>query len=78
LAAGEPCRLASLSFDGRRILVAGLSNRLLLLDLTGRVLINHVPDKPLVALALGPMADRAVVASEDGSIMGFDFGQAVR
>jgi hypothetical protein len=73
LSAGEPCRLASLSFDGQRILVAGLSNRLLLLDPGGRVLLSHALDQPPVAVALAPLGQRAVVALADGTVMGLDF-----
>ena len=50
----EPCRLAALSFDGRLALVAGRTNRLLLLDTHGKVLGIHLLERPAVALALSP------------------------
>jgi hypothetical protein len=62
----EPCRLAALSFDGRRVLVAGRGNRLLLLDGHGRVLVIHLLERPAVALALAALGDCAVVALTDG------------
>jgi WD40 repeat protein len=76
LSAGEPCRLASLSFDGRKILVAGLSNKVLMLDQTGRVLVSHSLERSPVALALGPLAKRAVFASADGSLLELSLRQA--
>jgi hypothetical protein len=68
----EPCRLASVSFDGRRILVAGRANRLLLLDHHGKVLGIHLLEKPTVALALSALGDRAVVAVSDDGVRALD------
>jgi len=64
----EPCRLAAVSFDGRLILVAGRSNRLLLLNNQGKVLGIHLLEKPAVALALSALGDRAVVVLSDGVV----------
>jgi hypothetical protein len=68
----EPCRLAALSFDGRLALVAGRGNRLLLLDINGKVLGIHLLEKPAVALALTALAERAMVALADGGVLALD------
>ena len=65
----EPCRLATLSFDGRIILTAGLSEKLHLLDRKGRQLLEHALEAPAVAIALGALAERVVVALPDGRIL---------
>jgi hypothetical protein len=62
------CTLAASSFDGRRLLVAGPSSSLRLLDDRGEVLGQHALDRPAVAMALWPLADRAVVALANGPI----------
>jgi hypothetical protein len=69
----EPCRLAAISFDGRYLLVAGLSNRTLLLDPTGRTLCDHAFDKAVVSFALGALGESAVVALVDGRVVGLEF-----
>jgi hypothetical protein len=74
----EPCRLASQSFDGRLILVAGLSNRLLLLDREGRLLCEHLLEKPAGALALCALGEGAVVALSDGRVLGLEVRDAKR
>jgi hypothetical protein len=68
----EPCRLAALSFDGRLALVAGRANRLLLLDIHGKVHGIHLLGRPAVALALSALGDRAVVALTDGGVLALD------
>jgi hypothetical protein len=68
----EPCRLAAVSFDGRTTLVAGRANRLLLLDLQGKVQGIHLLERPAVALALSALAERAVVALADGGVRALD------
>src|SRR5205823_4540719 len=47
LAASEPCRLVSLSFDGRLLLVGGLTGRLALLGASGGVVATHQLDRPV-------------------------------
>src|SRR5262249_53406119 len=42
----EPCRLVALSYDGGRLLVGGLGNRLLLLDRDGQTLESLTLDGP--------------------------------
>lgn len=71
LATSEPCRLAALAFDGKRILAADLASGLLLLDREGKVLKRYPLEQPAVALALGPLGDRAATALPNGVIMGF-------
>jgi hypothetical protein len=73
----EPCRLASLSFDGRLLLVAGLSSRLLLLDGAGRLLHTHPLDRTAVALALAPLGDYAIAALKDGEVVSLDLSGLV-
>ncbi len=68
----EPCRLAALSFDGRLALVAGRTNRLLLLDVHGNVHGIHLLERPAVALALAALGTRAVVALADGGVLALD------
>jgi hypothetical protein len=68
----EPCRLAALTFDGRRVLVAGRANRLLLLDMQGQVLGIHLLERPAVALTLAALGERAVVALTDGGVRALD------
>ncbi len=69
LPASEACRLVSLSFDGRALLLGGLTGRVVLLDATGTVLATHLLDRPLVALALAPLGDTATVAQVDGPVV---------
>jgi hypothetical protein len=69
LAAAEPARLVSASFDGSRVLISGLKNRLALLDASGHALASEELEKPAVALALGPLGDYAMVASADNRIV---------
>jgi hypothetical protein len=64
----DPCSLAVLSYDGRLVLVTGLSTRLVLLDASGRVRGEHSLEAPAVALALSPLADRAVAAMASGRV----------
>lgn len=72
LSAPEPCRLACLSFDGRLVLAAGLSHRLLLLDGDGQGLALLPLDKPAVGLALSALGDRAYAVLPDGQVTAFD------
>jgi hypothetical protein len=65
----ESCRLVAVSFQGKRLLVGGLSKRLLLLDPNGKVLATHALEQPAIAVALGPLGDYAVAALADGTIV---------
>jgi hypothetical protein len=68
----EPCRLASLAFDGQRTLVAGLSHRIHVLQVDGGVLGAYTCEQSPVAVALGALGDMAVVALADGVLMGLE------
>jgi hypothetical protein len=68
----EPCRLASLSFDGGRALVTGLGSRVLLLDRDGRTVQPTDLEGPAAALALGALGDSAAVALADGRLLALD------
>jgi hypothetical protein len=65
----EPCRLVSLSFDGRLLLVGGLGGRLTLLETSRGVVASHPFEQPPVALALGALGDSAVVALAGGPVV---------
>jgi hypothetical protein len=65
----ETCRLATMAYDGSIILVAGLGQRLLLLDSAGRVKQRKELDDAPRALAIGPLGDYAVVAQSGGPIL---------
>jgi hypothetical protein len=69
---GEPCRLATLSFDGGRLLAAGLGTRLLVLDRDGDLLSDYELETPVVALALAALGEFAVVAQANGQVLGLD------
>jgi hypothetical protein len=68
----EPCRLVALSYDGSRLLVGGLGNRLLLLDRDGQTLESLTLDGPAAALALAALGEWAAVALADGQVLGLD------
>jgi hypothetical protein len=68
----EPCRLAALTFDGSLTAVAGLSNRLVILDADGRTLSSYLLTKPAAALALAALGESAVVGLADGPLLGVD------
>jgi hypothetical protein len=64
----DACRLAALSYDGRNVLTAGLTSTVQLLDRKARVVGEHRLEAPAVALALGPLAERAVVGMAAGRV----------
>jgi hypothetical protein len=70
----EPCRLASLAFDGQRTLIAGLSHRLHLLDAQGGTLGSYSCEQTPVAVALEALGETAIVALADGTLMGLEIG----
>lgn len=72
LAVEEPCRLVSMTFEGRFLLVAGLGNQIRLLDPKGRAHAVHPFDRPAAAVALGALGDRAVVALVEGTVIGLE------
>jgi hypothetical protein len=68
----EPCRLASISYDGRWILTVNLKNRLALIDQSGRELLEYRLEKSPTAIALSPLGNHAVAALSNGHILGLD------
>jgi hypothetical protein len=72
----EPYRLVTQSFIGQSILVAGMSNRVHLLDPAGKALATQPVDKPIVALGLSALGDHATVATADGTIVRWNIRQA--
>jgi hypothetical protein len=68
LRAAAPCRLADVSYDGRTFLTAGLDDRVCLRDLDGISRAEWALPARLVALALSPGGDRAVVALANGTV----------
>jgi hypothetical protein len=69
LAVPEPCRLVSVSFEGRVVLVGGLNGRLLLMDTVGDIIASQLMERRLVGLALGPLGDTAALALADGPVV---------
>jgi hypothetical protein len=66
----EPCRLVSVSFDGRLLLAGGLAGWLWLLDQSGKELGAHASERA-AALALGALGRDAFVAVADGPLFRF-------
>jgi hypothetical protein len=69
LATPEPCRLVSQSFDGERLLVAGMGKHIFCLDRAGQVQCRHSLAKPVTAMALSPRGEAAYVAIPGGEVM---------
>jgi hypothetical protein len=65
-----PCRLASLSFEGDRILAAYQNRQVHLIDAAGVELSSQTFEHSVTAIALGALADTAYVAVSDGPIVG--------
>ena len=76
----EPCRLVSLSFDGRLLLAGGLTGRVLLLDASGDMRASHSLEHSPAGLALAALGDSAVLALTDGPVvrLGMDRGREKR
>lgn len=64
---GQSCRLVSMSFDGRRLLLAGAGDSVELVDADGKELGNARVEQP-TAVALGALGDYAIVGSGSGTI----------
>lgn len=64
------CHLAAISYDGNTLLTAGLENQVSLRDRDGTIQGSYSASSPVVALALSPLADYAVVALANGSVVG--------
>jgi hypothetical protein len=68
----EPCRLASISFDGQRTLAAGVSRRLYLLDAAGQSVLARELEHTPVAIALNAYGDAVTAAFRDGTVLALD------
>src|SRR5262249_50321153 len=64
----DPWRLAAISYDGQRILAGGLSDRLLLLDGTGKTVRPFTLDAPPTAVALDPLGPVGFVPLPDNRV----------
>jgi hypothetical protein len=64
----EPCRLVSLSYDGRVTLAVGLSQKVILADREGKVLDTVTADQPVTAVTLGALGENAGLALADGRL----------
>ncbi len=64
----DACRLAALGYDGRSVLTAGLLSSVALLDRQGRVQGEQKLEAPATALALGALADRAIIGTAAGLV----------
>jgi hypothetical protein len=69
----EPCRLAAVSFDGAVALVAGLSKRIFLTNLEGKVLQSHTVAQPPAAIALAALGQSALVGLPDGALISLEW-----
>jgi hypothetical protein len=65
----EPCRLAKVSYDGRRTLAIGLGQKVMLLDRDGGLLDMATADEMVTAAALDPLGDRVTLALADGRLL---------
>jgi hypothetical protein len=68
----EPCSLATLTYDGQAMLVAGLANHLLRLDREGQPVCSYPLEKPAVALAFGALGEEAFVGCAGGPLVALD------
>jgi hypothetical protein len=68
LAPAEPARLVSVDFAATRIVIGGLTNRLLLVDSSGRELDAQELERSAVAIALGPLGDYVMLALGDNRV----------
>jgi hypothetical protein len=64
-----PCRLASLSFDGRLLLADSMSHRLELFSVADGLRSGYALDGPAAALALGPLGEQAIVGLAEGKLL---------
>jgi len=67
----DACRLASVSYDGRRVLTAGLLSTVTLCDPRGRTVGEHKIEAPAVSAALSALGDRAVIGTAAGLVSCF-------
>jgi hypothetical protein len=64
-----PCHLAAVSYSGEVLLTAGLDNRVSLRERDGSTRAEFKAEAAIVALALGPLGDFAVVGLAEGQVV---------
>jgi hypothetical protein len=69
----EACRLVSLTFDGKLMLIAGLGHRVFLVDCKYTTLASHTLEKPVVSLAFSALGNCALAALSQGPVVRWDF-----
>jgi hypothetical protein len=69
IAQAAPCHLGAVSYDGDVFLTAGLQNQVALRDHDGAVRREWTAEGPIAGLALGPLADFAVVGLAEGRVL---------
>jgi hypothetical protein len=65
----EPCRLVALSYDGRLTLVAGMSQKLMLVGPDGKVTETATADQPVTATSVTALGDGVALALADGRVV---------
>jgi hypothetical protein len=70
--AAEACRLISMTFDGRQMLVSGLTPKLYLLDSVGKLVVMHPLDSLAMGLVISPLGNLAFLALQDGRVTALD------
>lgn len=70
VATPEPCRLLAVSFDGRKLLTAGLAESITGMTGDGQARFTQRFEHPIRSIALAALGDWAAVALEDGRVMG--------
>jgi hypothetical protein len=65
----DACHRVAQTFDGHRLLAAGLHHRIFLLDRAGKVLGSYMVEKAIAAIALGALGKDAFVALEGGPLL---------
>lgn len=71
-----PCRLASVSFDGKRLVTSDLSPHFMLLNRDGALCREFLLDSPPLCLHLSPLGDRALVANQNGKLVCMDLSKS--
>jgi hypothetical protein len=71
LPGSDGSRLVSVSFDGRLLLVGGLTNRLQVVEASGKTVGARQMETSIAGLALAALGESAVVALSDGPVIKF-------
>jgi hypothetical protein len=74
----EPSRLLAMSYDGSVTLVAGMSQKVMLLDRDGKVIDSATVEQPIAGLTLGALGDDATLALTDGRVCRFTMPSITR